>query len=625
MGVTLRMAANEIRIGVSVTGEDQAARDLKKVADAATKAGDAVEEMGEQSTEAGKASEKTGDKLTDTAKDAGHLKREIEKLTASYTALIEKFDETGDDSLKRDIRRERRRLRESQNYLKEITPDASAAGTGLLDFGKRMVESLRAAKGAAVPVLAGLAIVAAPAIGATVAGAVLGGVGVGGIVGGIALAADDPRVKAAGGELGQQLLREFQREAEPFVDPLLRGLDKVANAGWAAKLGPTFDKLAAKVDPLTDGLIGMVDQTIPGLEKVADAAGPTLDVLARKLPEIGIAVTDFFESVADNPRAAAIAVEELIDGLTGLIDFAGETVEVLADVYEGAYDLANVLGYIEPRMEGWKRATEKGTVALDGFGTAANEATEDINGLDAAIRKLLDEEFGLQQAQDDAADMFAILTEQIKAQREEHVKGAGALQGNTQAARDNRDVLTELTYKYADIIQKTAKAGQDTSKLRQQFIENAVAAGVARKEAEKYANALNFPRNIRTTLWIDARFSKALSSILGGVNSVLDGARAAGGPGYAGKRYLVGENGPEIVEFGENGYVHNASQTAAMMSGTSGGSAGAAGGVLQVEVTHRWDGPPGAAGDVGEVLARWIRSDVKVRGGGSITRAYDEN
>lgn len=46
----------------------------------------------------------------------------------------------------------------------------------------------------------------------------------------------------------------------------------------------------------------------------------------------------------------------------------------------------------------------------------------------------------------------------------------------------------------------------------------------------------------------------------------LAGARALGGPVRAGGTYLVGENGPERVRFGRDGYVSNARETAAMAS-----------------------------------------------------------
>ena len=45
------------------------------------------------------------------------------------------------------------------------------------------------------------------------------------------------------------------------------------------------------------------------------------------------------------------------------------------------------------------------------------------------------------------------------------------------------------------------------------------------------------------------------------------GHRAAGGFISAGSMYLVGEEGPEIITATKSGYVHNAKETAGMLSG----------------------------------------------------------
>ena len=46
------------------------------------------------------------------------------------------------------------------------------------------------------------------------------------------------------------------------------------------------------------------------------------------------------------------------------------------------------------------------------------------------------------------------------------------------------------------------------------------------------------------------------------------GGRAAGGYISAGSTYLVGEKGPEIITATQNGYVHNARETADMLGGS---------------------------------------------------------
>ena len=54
-------------------------------------------------------------------------------------------------------------------------------------------------------------------------------------------------------------------------------------------------------------------------------------------------------------------------------------------------------------------------------------------------------------------------------------------------------------------------------------------------------------------------------------SAIFGGARAAGGPVMAGKTYLVGERGPELLTMGGSGNVINASDTNRMLSGMGGG------------------------------------------------------
>ncbi|MBB4272339.1 phage tail length tape measure family protein [Rhizobium mongolense] len=54
---------------------------------------------------------------------------------------------------------------------------------------------------------------------------------------------------------------------------------------------------------------------------------------------------------------------------------------------------------------------------------------------------------------------------------------------------------------------------------------------------------------------------------IGGKTITVHGSRATGGPVEAGKRYLVGEEGPELITMGAAGTVSNANSTAAILSG----------------------------------------------------------
>jgi hypothetical protein len=61
-----------------------------------------------------------------------------------------------------------------------------------------------------------------------------------------------------------------------------------------------------------------------------------------------------------------------------------------------------------------------------------------------------------------------------------------------------------------------------------------------------------------------------------GVGAAIAGARAAGGPVHANGTYLVGEEGPELVTFGRDGFVHNAVKTVAMLRAATLAGAGMA-------------------------------------------------
>lgn len=595
MGVTLQMA-NEIRVGLGVTGEQKAQKALKDTGNAAEKAGDQLEEMGDQATAAGKSSEQAGDDFRDAADDAGHLKREVDRLTSSYKDLLRQFNETGDTSLLKDIRREKRSLGQFQRLAKDLFPDIApaAAKTGL-SFGEAFATNAATAITRGGPyvtgAILGIGLSAAPLLGATVSAAILGGVGAGGIIGGIALAASDPRVSSVAESVGTQLTEDFQRAAGGFVDPLIRSLAKVGSAGWADKLEPAFDSLSGRVDSLTDGLIGLVDKGIPGLVSASEAGGELIDLFAKEAPEVGEAIGEMLRIISEDPQGAKDALQFLLNLVEKTAIATGYLVSGLSQVYAAANDVSEALGLID-RTDVEPTLT-RGAGAINEFGHAAEDAEAAVTALDLATKKLLDQAFGLEAAQDNAADGFARLTEQIKRQKEEGDKGAGSLEGNTQAARDNRDMMRDLIADYQQIIVETTKAGGKTDHLRQQFINNAVAAGIARKEAEKYATALfGIPTNIKVSIaaTIKAHGDMVAWSMFRAQerkDAEAAGKRASGGPVSAGKTYWVGENGPELVTMGADGYVHNAAQSQAMVSGASGGMSmvSAGGGAVQVVVS----------------------------------------
>lgn len=66
------------------------------------------------------------------------------------------------------------------------------------------------------------------------------------------------------------------------------------------------------------------------------------------------------------------------------------------------------------------------------------------------------------------------------------------------------------------------------------------------------------------------------TTVKAGTGAAIAGARAAGGPVQANGTYLVGEEGPELVTFGRDGFVHNAVKTVAMLRAATLAGAGVA-------------------------------------------------
>src|SRR4051812_13074542 len=88
---------------------------------------------------------------------------------------------------------------EFSKVTKSMAKSGAKAGVDAAEeMGGSFGKTLSGMGPALMPVLGGMAIAAAPLIGATIAGAVIGGAGIGGVVGGVMLAARDPRIAFAG-------------------------------------------------------------------------------------------------------------------------------------------------------------------------------------------------------------------------------------------------------------------------------------------------------------------------------------------------------------------------------------------------------------------------------------------
>lgn len=625
--------ANKITADIEARGADKTARDLKKVGDSAAAAGDQLEDLGKDSKQTGvevdgltKKTKESTDSFTDMAKEAGFVGREVERLKANITSLTKQLDATGDTSLLKDIRKERRQLGTFTKLsagLGGTAADAAAAGTS---FGTKFMEGAATGIKAGGPyAIAALAVVAAsavPFVGSAIGAAVLGGVGAGGLIGGITLAAKDPRVKAAGTEFAESAMSDLQANiGSAFVGPTVAALGQLqGTVGDIARgLAPEMQELSKEIGPLTRGLDALGRNALPGLNAGLDAAAPLMRTVSMHLPKIGTALSGALEDIASGGDGANRAlditltkVEDLIEVTGEFVGWAGRTYDELATFGEGVTgdfeDILGVVGKISPffsfladevaqtndELEGSaitlkksKESVEEFGVSVDGIAISAEEAAEKLDAMHNSMNKLLGITMGAKEATLGYEQAIDDLAAELADGAKTFDQGTEAGRRNWEAVNNNIDAINDL--RDANIANGMSIADANVIADAQLGKLDATVAKFGKASTEVRAFIAEI-RNIPTLTQLRIEVSglagiiaqlKALKGLLGSnvaaanaVSGEYISGRASGGPIKAGVPYIVGEQGPELIVPSQNGMVHNAGATAAMMSGSSGGSAG---------------------------------------------------
>lgn len=638
--------ANNIKIDLTLTGEQPTARGLKNVGDAADRAGDDLQGM---------------------AKDAGFLDKKIGELQGGIREMIREFDRTGDIDLLKKIKADSRQLGQFDGLKKKLTDVAVELGQeGVkvgasvgVKMGGSVMESaattLAGSKALLIGGIATLVAASAPFLGASIASIVVGGVGAGGIAGGIALAAQDSRVQGEAEKLGEHIKNSFARAGDPFIAPtiealkLLRGVvDDVSD-----DLTQSFKSLAPVFMPLARGITGLVQEAMPGFQKALEAAKPVIRAIANELPDIGEAISDFFSEIADEKDGAIQGFVALSKIIQSMIRGTGQFIGALSSAFEHTVRFALKIAPVMEAIWGWipglgdniKTQRKRMEELVAGF-NAANDASGDFAGnlddiadsaADAekeiiALQAAMDEAFGktmdiqkatmaYEESWDNAIEALKEGKRTLDSTTEAGRENRGAILDNIQAIKDLRDTNIENGMSVAD-----ANALYDTQieKLRQ----FAIKAGFSKTELDGLINAFDrLPKDVELELRVKGLKGVieqvyALSSLLGSkaaasasIRGEYISGRASGGPVYPGQTYVVGEEGPEVLQMGgAGGHVYNAQQTAAMMSGASGGGSMAVGIVVSPK--------PGAESAFLAWLITQLQFEVQTTGEGSADRFF---
>jgi hypothetical protein len=371
--------------------------------------------------------------------------------------------------------------------------------------------------------LGGAAVSAAPLIGAAVSGAIIGGVGIGGVVGGLTLAAKDERVVSAAKAIGDRLEGRLNRAAGSFVEPAIKGLDRIEDAVDDFDFGKVFADSAKLVPPLADGVASAITDIGDAVEElVANAQGPVA-AIGNGIAAIGDSLGDGLKSLADNGPEASDALRtvfglissaitntlRLVNGMTELYgivrQFGLDTGFRLALKAMGA-ELDNVdqaarrgsggtFGFSQTMIkakasaEDLKAAQEALKATQDALKVSQDGLNRTIEGFGGksttaartseALRTAMDNLYGAAIRNTDANEAYQAswddLSSSVKTNK-------ATLDIHSAAGRANRDVLQGLLGSNNDLYLANLAAGQSVDSARKKH-ENRTAAII--KEADK--------------------------------------------------------------------------------------------------------------------------------------------
>jgi hypothetical protein len=435
---------------------------------------------------------------------------------------------------------------------------------------------------------------------------------------------------ALGGLAGTWVLVEGAIKLVNATTTAWNAVSKLA-MGSTAGLGASFAAMgtAAKIASLSMGAIGIIATIIgtalslfSGQSQEAEAQQSALAAASKDVAKV---LAEENNQLNKKTRASAAAALEA-GGLLKTTKDLGVSTRDLADAYLGDNDArirlnksiqdhidqlnkeedaalaagdANRGADIETEIEGYRdlktavdnaiggRQQESEAIDRQQEATEGNTgATKDATG---ALQAQVDALYELIDAQREAAgeilsqrDAERNLLDSVAAADEAFKQNGATLDINTQKGRDNQEALDNIASSTFDVIDAMVKNNATQAQLddamtrgRAAFIATAQQMGLNETQARQLANQLNLiPTSISTQVLLDisnvySQAQKAASVIANLPRTLLFGQRATGGPLQAGRSYLVGERGPEIMTMPNSigGRMFSNAQSADMLGG----------------------------------------------------------
>lgn len=367
----------------------------------------------------------------------------------------------------------------------------------------QLASTFSGAGASAGPLIAGGIAAAAPLIGASISGAILGGVGAGVAGIGVAIAAQDARVQAAADRMWSKFENRALAAAGSFVDPTIRGIDRIDSALASLDLEGMFRQGAGYVDDFADAIGDAVTDLGNGIEDAMGGSGPAVREITNLIRDLGREVGEGLSLLADNGESAAAALDLLFGLISNGVALTFQLVNVLTELYEIGQAIGADTGlrlFLKLTGQDVKLLGEETTRTGSGvFGlnsvmrAGAADAESYAEYLDRVAKEQRD-------ATTAARDLFGATTsvgEAMARAKESARENGRTLDANTEKGRNNRQALEQLAGALGRQYDATVavngvgiKSANVAETNRQRFVAMARQMGLSTTQANRLARQL---------------------------------------------------------------------------------------------------------------------------------------
>lgn len=359
---------------------------------------------------------------------------------------------------------------------------------------------------------AAAAVLVAPLIVAIVDAALLTAAGLGGLAAGIALAARDPAVRTAFGDLGHDVMEELTDAVQPFVPELVKSATIFGDA--FAEVSPRvkhiFSDLSTAVEPLARNLAGGIKAFLPGFEKGVSASLPLLGALGESLRRILALTGDLFSAAAGAGPSAALAFKFILWNVEALILSLGLLLRAMSPIGNAVAKVGEAFGLWDLGLEHGRlikigEGADQATSSIIEFGEGLSATAAEADKLNSAFDRLFGEAMNLDQANLAVKAGLLDLRETIKTNGksldDSTAKGnanASAILSQVQALEEQRQATIAAGNGTEEATaQANAAYAANVAALRNVLIQLGLNAAAVDALIQKYAA---IPRDLTTTV-----------------------------------------------------------------------------------------------------------------------------